>query len=168
MPGFPVVISDNGVGIPVRPVESNAPPMSVSDSGFGSPIVISDRGAPFVVEGYTPPDPPIIQQPFTMLAGTGQGITGYFPPSVGSISDEPLPQFPVIAIYSTGSLVQIVLSGDCEIYLQGTTPIFSGFDLGDKVGDWECPSGSVTFCTFNTTDVFVDGSSYNVTWVWDS
>lgn len=166
--GVPVVIAANGLGFPVKPVDSGAPLMTVADNGLGSPIVISDRGAPFIVDGYTPPEPPIIPQPFTMLAGTIGQQTGYYPPSVGSISGEPLPQFPVLGIVSNGINVQIILSGDCVIYLQGTTPIFSGFDLGEKVGDWEYISGEWTVCTFTTTDVFVDGASYDVTWVWDS
>lgn len=55
--GVPVVIADNGLGFPVRPVEANAPVLTIADNGFGAPIVISDNGAPFIVEGYTPPEP---------------------------------------------------------------------------------------------------------------
>lgn len=57
MTGFPVVIATNGLGIPVRPVETNAPVMQVTDNGLGVPIVISELGAPFIVTGYTPPEP---------------------------------------------------------------------------------------------------------------
>ena len=57
MTGIPVVIAENGFGTPVRPVEANAPVMTIADNGFGAPIVISDLGAPFIVEGYTPPEP---------------------------------------------------------------------------------------------------------------
>src|SRR5690606_29321893 len=110
--GVPVVIADNGLGFPVKPVDSGAPLMTVADNGLGTPIVISDRGAPFIVEGYTPPEPPIIPQPFTMLAGTVGELTGYYPPSAGSISVEPLPQFPVLGIVSSGINAQIILSGD--------------------------------------------------------
>lgn len=53
--GFPVVFSPNG--IPVRPVSSNAPLMTVADNGYGLPITISDNGAPFIVEQPTPPVP---------------------------------------------------------------------------------------------------------------
>ena len=51
---IPVVIATNGLGTPVRPVEKNAPVMTVADNGFGIPIVISDLGAPFIVSGLTP------------------------------------------------------------------------------------------------------------------
>ena len=51
--GIPVVISQNGFGTPVYPVESNAPSMVVAENGFGIPIVISDLGQPFIVEGYS-------------------------------------------------------------------------------------------------------------------
>lgn len=55
--GVPVVIVENGFGFPVRPVEKNAPLLSVAENGFGAPIVITDNGTPFIVDGYTPPDP---------------------------------------------------------------------------------------------------------------
>ena len=53
--GIPVVVSQNGLGTPVRPVDANAPLMTVSANGLGMPIVISDLGAPFVVEGLFDP-----------------------------------------------------------------------------------------------------------------
>lgn len=56
MSGQPVVIAENGLGIPVRPVEASASVMTIADNGYGAPIVISDNGAPFIVEGYTPPE----------------------------------------------------------------------------------------------------------------
>lgn len=57
MSGISVVIAENGLGIPIRPVEANAPVMTVAANGLGTPIVISDQGAPFIVEGYEPPEP---------------------------------------------------------------------------------------------------------------
>ena len=48
---IPVVISENGLGLPVRAVDGNAPAMIVSQNGQGIPIVISENGFPFVVEG---------------------------------------------------------------------------------------------------------------------
>lgn len=53
--GAPVVVSTNGYGTPVRPVADKAPLLTVSTNGRGMPIVISDNGAPFVVDGYSPP-----------------------------------------------------------------------------------------------------------------
>lgn len=55
MSGVPVVISTNGLGMPVRPVTENAPVLTIADNGFGAPIVVTDNGAPFIVEGYEPP-----------------------------------------------------------------------------------------------------------------
>ena len=55
--GIPVVIAENGIGIPVCPVEANAPAMTIANNGYGAPIVISDIGAPFIVDGYVPPEP---------------------------------------------------------------------------------------------------------------
>lgn len=59
MSGPPVVIAANGQGFPVRPVEMNAPILTVLDEGDGAPIVISDLGAPFILEYVTPPNPPV-------------------------------------------------------------------------------------------------------------
>ena len=56
MTGFPVVIATNGLGIPVRPVDANAPSMTIAANGIGAPIVISDLGTPFIVNGYVPPE----------------------------------------------------------------------------------------------------------------
>lgn len=58
--GFPVVIVEDK-GVPIRPVESNYPLMTVAENGMGLPITISDLGAPFVVQGYEPvPEPELL------------------------------------------------------------------------------------------------------------
>lgn len=57
MSGAPVVIAANGLGAPVKPVDDGAPVMTIADNGLGAPIVISETGTPFIVEGYTPPEP---------------------------------------------------------------------------------------------------------------
>ena len=54
--GIHVVIAENGLGIPVRPVDANAPSMTIAANGIGAPIVISDLGTPFIVNGYVPPE----------------------------------------------------------------------------------------------------------------
>lgn len=51
--GVPVVIVAKG-GVPVNPVDKRAPMLTVATNGMGLPITISDRGAPFIVQGYTP------------------------------------------------------------------------------------------------------------------
>lgn len=56
---IPVVISKDGLGVPVLPVNSDAPGMVVATNGIGVPIVISENGAPFIVDGITPPVPPV-------------------------------------------------------------------------------------------------------------
>lgn len=59
MKGVPVVISENGKGLPVRSVTKNAPVMTVASNGIGAPVVLSELGAPFIVQGVTPPAPPV-------------------------------------------------------------------------------------------------------------
>lgn len=51
---IPVVIAENGHGLPVRAVEADAPVLTVAGNGLGAPVVISERGAPFVIEGLGP------------------------------------------------------------------------------------------------------------------
>lgn len=52
MAGFPVVIAANGMGIPVIPVQQNAPLATVATNGLGTPIVlVEDSGHPLIIEG---------------------------------------------------------------------------------------------------------------------
>ena len=86
--GVPVVIAENGLGVPVKPVDSGAPSMIVSENGLGVPIVISDDGAPFVVEGWPPiPDPPenTTLPTVTGTAQVGQTLTA----NAGEWTNEP-------------------------------------------------------------------------------
>lgn len=53
--GIPVVISTNGYGVPIREVEKNAPVLEISENGYGMPIVLSDLGAPAVINGVWGP-----------------------------------------------------------------------------------------------------------------
>lgn len=56
MPGFPVVISDNGT--PFVSVTSDAPVAAVATNGLGTHIsVVSSNAPPLIIEGYTPPEP---------------------------------------------------------------------------------------------------------------
>lgn len=50
-----VTIVETG-GTPVTPVESGAPVLTVVESG-GAPVTIAENAAPFILDGYTPPEP---------------------------------------------------------------------------------------------------------------
>ena len=55
---IPVVIANNGFGIPVIPVEKNAPPAVIASNGFGTPLVIVDKlGTPMIIDGLPDPEP---------------------------------------------------------------------------------------------------------------
>jgi hypothetical protein len=55
---IPVVIAENGLGIPVIPVEANAPAAVVAENGLGIPIVIVEKnGAPMIVSGLPDEEP---------------------------------------------------------------------------------------------------------------
>lgn len=56
--GIPVVIVDRG-GVPVTPVDHNAPLLSVADNGLGIAITITENAAPFILDAPTPPEPPV-------------------------------------------------------------------------------------------------------------
>ena len=51
---IPAVIATNGLGMPVRPVDKNAPSMVISPNGLGIPVVISDLGIPYIISGLEP------------------------------------------------------------------------------------------------------------------
>lgn len=74
--GFPVVIAANGIGIPVKPVDGRAPLMTVSENGFGTPIVISDLGTPFIVEGLEIVPTPVAPSNSTLPSVTGAARVG--------------------------------------------------------------------------------------------
>ena len=53
--GIPVVISTNGLGVPVLPVVGKAPLITVATNGLGLPIIPVEKNAPpFIIQGYTP------------------------------------------------------------------------------------------------------------------
>lgn len=54
---IPAVIATNGQGVPVVPVEANAPAMVIAENGQGMPIVIATIGQPYVISGLPEPEP---------------------------------------------------------------------------------------------------------------
>ena len=57
MTGFPVVIAENGLGIPVIPVEENAPSAVIAENGLGAPIVLVEKnGTPMIITGLPEPE----------------------------------------------------------------------------------------------------------------
>lgn len=57
MSGFPVVIAENGLGIPVIPVEKNAPTAIIAENGLGAPIVLVEKnGTPMIISGLPEPE----------------------------------------------------------------------------------------------------------------
>ena len=55
---IPCVITENGLGIPVVPVEANAPSAKIASNGFGTPIVLVEKnGTPMVIDGLPDPEP---------------------------------------------------------------------------------------------------------------
>lgn len=58
MSGFPVVIAENGFGIPVVSVEENGAPATVAANGLGTPIVLVEaNGIPLIISGLPDEDP---------------------------------------------------------------------------------------------------------------
>lgn len=136
MSGFPVVIAENGIGLPVNPVSSNAPVMTIAENGFGAPIVFDDNGAPFVVQGFTPVNWDF--QPIDMTAGESQQWIGYSTggatlpqPAFGSISAEPTAETTLLALYNdtASGRYLVVFEGDYLLALQGLKIYFGGFPI---------------------------------------
>lgn len=121
MSGVPVVIAENGFGIPINPVESNAPSMQVATNGRGVPIVISENGAPFIVQGL--PVPPAFDwAQFQFTSGTdGAQWIGYSDggadrpqPAFGTMASQPTTVTNLLAIYddtASGNYIA-VFAGD--------------------------------------------------------
>lgn len=132
--GIPVVISGNGLGLPVKPVASDAPLMTVAENGFGSPIVISDLGAPFVVDGYTPIDFGFV--PMDLLAEAEGQWVGYSDggvtrpqPAFGTIDPQPTAVTNLLAFYddTNSGVFLAVFEGDYESELAGLQVSIGGF-----------------------------------------
>lgn len=171
--GIPVVIAENGKGVPVRPVEDNAPVMTVAENGFGSPIVISDLGAPFVVEGIAPP----IDwnwQTFSMTNG-GDGVqwVGYsvggatLPnPAFGSISNEPTDKATLLAFYqdTASGVVLSVFSGEWETELAGLEVSLGGLVLYPF--EIEVISGNTWLRYNGMPGLWTEGVVYEVLFGW--
>lgn len=121
MSGIPVVITTNGFGVPVNPVESNAPSMQVATNGRGTPIVISENGAPFIVNGLPVP-PDFDWASFQFTAGTdgvqwvgySDGGTDRPQPAFGALAGQPTTVTNLLAIYddtASGNYI-VVFAGD--------------------------------------------------------
>ncbi len=55
---IPVVIAENGLGIPVIAVEANAPAAIVAENGLGVAIVLVEKnGVPLIISGLPEPEP---------------------------------------------------------------------------------------------------------------
>ncbi len=163
--GIPVVISENGIGIPVNPVDGDAPLMTVAENGFGTPITLSPRGAPMIVEGAVDFE----WETITLTAGDGDQWIGYSDggatrpqPAFGSISGEPSPQTSLLALYDdTASDVYIaVFAGEWLGYL-GALPMniggveFTPFNASIISGN--------TWIRYHGSGDWEDGSDYEVT-----
>lgn len=131
MSGIPVVVVESG-GMPVTPVDGDAPLMTVADAG--APITITDNGAPFVVEGLVPP----IDwnwQGFDLNAEEEGQWVGYSDggatrpqPAFGSIGSEPTDVTTLLAFYddTASGVFLAVFDGDYVSELDGLQVAISG------------------------------------------
>lgn len=75
--GIPVVIAENGIGVPIKSVVegdlnyNRVPLMTVAENGFGMPIVLSDLGTPARVEGGGVPVYPGAMVDLDFVTGRG-------------------------------------------------------------------------------------------------
>lgn len=169
MTGIPVVIVE-ARGLPVVPVEANAPPAVVAANGRGIPVVVvEDRGVPLVIAGYDPDPPEPEESPFvpmTIYAGGNMqsGDTGYYETIYGSISNQPLPGYPLLEFATRNSdYTQVAFTGDCLALVSGWVPVIPGVTLGDVIYDWAF-DGEFTSATWASTGMMSVTQQYEITW----
>lgn len=165
MTGVPVVVSENGIGIPVNPVPGNAPLMTVATNGAGTPIVLSPLGAPFIVDGGVN----FGWATITLTAGDEGQWVGYSDggstrpqPAFGSISAEPTSETSLLALYDdTASNVYIaVFAGEWLGYLGALPMDIGGFSYSPFSAS--IISGN-TWIRYAGTGPWISGSNYQVT-----
>lgn len=136
MSGPPVIIASNGRGFPVRPVDENAPVLTVSANSLGTPIVISERGAPFIIEGLAPSA--LSFQEIILTNGSQGQWVGFSDggntrpqPAFGSISGQPTTSTQLLALYddTNSGVVLAVFAGDWVYNLDGLQISIGGFVL---------------------------------------
>lgn len=167
MTGIPVVIVESR-GLPVVAVAGNAPPATVAANGRGLPVVVVEgRGVPFVIEGYEPDPPASPFAPMTVTAGVDMqsGDTGYYTTVYGSISDEPLPGYPLTEFATRNSdYTQVAFLGDCAELVAGWVPVIPGVTLGNVISDWAF-DGEYTSATWESTGSMSPMQQYEITWI---
>lgn len=158
----PVVIATNGLGVPVNPVESNAPSMQVASNGRGVPIVISEKGAPFIVNAFD-------WTPFQFTAGTdGTQWIGYSDgganrpqPAFGTLANQPTTVTSLLAIYddtASGNYI-VVFAGDylslmSNLPMTVTSTTYTPFDASVVSGN--------TWIRYTGDGDWIDAETYSV------
>lgn len=167
MAGFPVVIATNGQGFPVRPVDSDAPTMTIAANGWGAPIVLSDDGAPFIVEGLEPDD--LGFQEIVLTNGSEGQWVGYSDggatrpqPAFGSISVQPSEFTQLLALYddTNSGIVLAVFEGDWVDAFDGLQVSIGGFVLTSY--EVELISGNTWVRFSDMPGDWVDGDDYQI------
>lgn len=163
----PVVIVERN-GFPVRPVEGHAPSLSVVESN-GAAITITDNGAPFILEGYSP-EPPIDfdWQSFSLTAGEEGQWLGYSTggatlpqPAFGSIDRQPTSLTTLLALYddTASNVFLAVFEGDFAQALQGIGLSIGGFIM--YAFEIEVIAGN-TWLRFNGPGDLTPGADYEM------
>lgn len=163
MSGIPVVLAQNGFGLPVNPVESNALSMQVATNGRGTPIVISERGAPFILRAFD-------WAAFQFTAGAdGVQWIGYSDggadrpqPAFGTLAGQPTTVTNLLAIYddtASGNYI-VVFSGD-YLSLMSSLPMTIGSTTYTPF-DANVINGN-TWIRYTGDGDWVDAADYTVT-----
>lgn len=166
--GVPVVIAENGLGLPVHPVEADAPLLKIAENGLGAPIVIVDdpKSPPFIIDGYSP-TPPITLQSFELdsMSGNG-GDFGYYHTIYGDINPEPLEGFTLIEFaWRSSSYLQIAFQGNVMEYVEGVSPVIDGVDIGEMTTPWAYDEGTdTTAANWTGGTGLADNTVYQVSW----
>ena len=111
-----------------------------------------------------------ITNPFdtiTVTAGVdmGSGDSGYYSTVYGSISAEPLADYPLLELATRNeNYTQVSFVGDCTSIVSGWVPVIPGVTISTLISDWAF-DGANTVASWNSTGSMSNMQQYDISWV---
>jgi len=105
--------------------------------------------------------------PMTVTAGVNMesGDSGYYSTVYGSISAEPLADYPLLEFATRNeNYTQVAFVGDCTSIVSGWVPVIPGVTIGDVISDWAF-DGEHTTATWECQGSMGQSQEYPITWV---
>lgn len=105
--------------------------------------------------------------PLTVTAGVDMesGDSGYYSTVYGSISAEPLADYPLLELATRNeNYTQVAFVGDCTGIVSGWVPVIPGVTIGTLISDWAF-DGENTVASWNSTGSMSNMQQYDISWV---